>query len=239
MRETRTLQPPPLTPPHKGEGEVTATNLMDEIYRHQRYIYDLTRKYYLLGRDRLIEELDVPETGPGHATVLELGCGTGRNLILAARRYPRALLFGLDLSNEMLKTARANIERAGLADRIRLAQGDASHFDAASLFGETGFDRVFFSYAVSMIPPWREALEAGMNAVRPGGSLHVVDFGGQNDLPVWFKAVLRAWLAKFHVAPRDDLKSAMAELAQAHGGELAFRSLYRDYAGIGAVRTAA
>ncbi|HEY0281515.1 MAG TPA: hypothetical protein VGC27_02700 [Rhizomicrobium sp.] len=29
--------------------------LMDEIYRHQRYVYDLTRKYYLFGRDRLIK----------------------------------------------------------------------------------------------------------------------------------------------------------------------------------------
>ena len=128
---------------------------------------------------------------------------------------------------------------AGCAGAPAPATGDAAALDPEGAFGINGFDRIFISYAVSMIPPWREALEAGMNAVRPGGSLHVVDFGGQNDLPVWFKAVLRAWLAKFHVAPRDDLESAMAELAQAHGGELAFRSLYRDYAGIGAVRTAA
>ncbi|TIM21480.1 MAG: SAM-dependent methyltransferase, partial [Mesorhizobium sp.] len=53
--------------------------LMDGVYRWQRHIYDLTRKYYLLGRDRLIDGLDVPVGG----TVLELGCGTGRNIILA------------------------------------------------------------------------------------------------------------------------------------------------------------
>ncbi|TIV74063.1 MAG: SAM-dependent methyltransferase, partial [Mesorhizobium sp.] len=34
--------------------------LMDGVYRWQRHIYDLTRKYYLLGRDRLIDGLDVP-----------------------------------------------------------------------------------------------------------------------------------------------------------------------------------
>ncbi|HWU72526.1 MAG TPA: SAM-dependent methyltransferase, partial [Sphingomonas sp.] len=28
---------------------------MDAIYRSQRHFYDLTRKYYLLGRDALIE----------------------------------------------------------------------------------------------------------------------------------------------------------------------------------------
>ncbi|TIQ66810.1 MAG: SAM-dependent methyltransferase, partial [Mesorhizobium sp.] len=33
---------------------------MDGVYRWQRHIYDLTRKYYLLGRDRLISGLEVP-----------------------------------------------------------------------------------------------------------------------------------------------------------------------------------
>ncbi|MEC9342695.1 MAG: class I SAM-dependent methyltransferase, partial [Pseudomonadota bacterium] len=190
--------------------------LMDGIYRHQRFVYDLTRKYYLLGRDLLIDELDVPDGG----TVLELGCGTGRNLILSARRYPEARLFGLDLSGEMLKTASGNIERAGLAGRIRLARGDASAFDAPALFGETGFDRVVLSYALSMIPPWQEALAAGVAAIRPGGSLHVVDFGGQEGLPDWFGALLRAWLAKFHVTPRGGLETAMAGLARDHGADV-------------------
>ncbi|MCG6857558.1 MAG: class I SAM-dependent methyltransferase [Salaquimonas sp.] len=217
-------------------GAGTPSNLMDEIYRHQRFIYDLTRKYYLLGRDRLIEELQVPDNEPGSATVLELGCGTGRNLILAARRYPHARLFGIDLSEEMLKTARTNIERSGMSDRIRLAQGDASLFNAASLFGETGFGRVFFSYALSMIPPWRKALETSLDIVTPGGSLHVVDFGAQEKLPDWFGDLLRVWLAKFHVAPRRDLEAVMANLASAHGGELAFRALYRDYAQLASIR---
>jgi S-adenosylmethionine-diacylgycerolhomoserine-N-methlytransferase len=57
---------------------------MDGVYRRQRHFYDLTRKYYLLGRDRMIAGLGVPPNG----TVLELGCGTGRNIILAARHHP-------------------------------------------------------------------------------------------------------------------------------------------------------
>ena len=77
---------------------------MDGVYRYQRHFYDLTRKYYLLGRDRMIAGLDVPPDG----TVLELGCGTGRNIVLAARRYPDARFFGLDISAEMLETAQAS-----------------------------------------------------------------------------------------------------------------------------------
>ena len=100
--------------------------LMDGVYRYQRHVYDLTRKYYLLGRDRLIERLDVPPGG----TVLELGCGTGRNLARAARAYPDARFFGLDISAGMLETAAVAVRREGLSGRVALARGDASDFDA-------------------------------------------------------------------------------------------------------------
>jgi S-adenosylmethionine-diacylgycerolhomoserine-N-methlytransferase len=204
----------------------TAAGHMDAIYRTQRHIYDLTRKYYLLGRDRLIAELSPPAGG----TVLELGCGTGRNLILAARAHPSASFYGIDISEEMLITARANVAKAGLSDRIRLAQGDASSVDTAKAFGIAAFDRVFISYALSMIPPWRETARHALALTKAGGSLHVVDFGGQAELPGWFRSGLRAWLAKFSVSPRQDLQPVLAQLAKDVGAKLAFTSLYRDYA---------
>ena len=82
-----------------SEATEDAAQQMDGIYKYQRYIYDLTRKYFLLGRDRLLDDMK-PE--PGHV-VLEVGCGTGRNLIQAARRYPEAKFYGFDISNEMLE----------------------------------------------------------------------------------------------------------------------------------------
>ncbi|MDP3319209.1 MAG: class I SAM-dependent methyltransferase, partial [Bosea sp. (in: a-proteobacteria)] len=74
---------------------------MDAIYRHQRHIYDASRKFYLLGRDRLIDDLAPPEGG----SVLEIGCGTGRNLVRIAQAYPGRACFGLDVSSAMLETA--------------------------------------------------------------------------------------------------------------------------------------
>ena len=50
---------------------------MDRMYRLTRHIYDITRRYYLLGRDRLLERV---VTASDSAT-LEVGCGTARNLI--------------------------------------------------------------------------------------------------------------------------------------------------------------
>lgn len=204
---------------------------MDAIYRSQRHIYDLTRKYYLLGRDRLIAALDPPPGG----TVLEIGCGTGRNLIAAARRFPNARYFGIDISEAMLETARASAAKAGLGDRITFAQGDATAFDAATLFGTARFDRIFQSYTLSMIPDWQGALREGAGKLAPGGRLDVVDFGQQEGLPAPFKALLFAWLAQFDVTPRATLADALVRIAADAGLTARFTPLYRGYAWSGRI----
>ena len=200
--------------------------LMDGVYRYQRHVYDATRKYFLFGRDGLIEAL---APAPGQS-VLEVGCGTGRNLVLAARRHPRARFFGLDISPAMLETARAQIDRAGLGDRIALAEGDATDIRAAALFGEAAFDRVFFSYTLSMVPDWRAALGQALAVTAPTGRLHIVDFGQQERLPGAVRAGLRRWLALFHVDPQAQMRAAVAEAAAAAGRPCDFRALYRGYA---------
>lgn len=199
---------------------------MDAIYARQRHIYDLTRKYFLLGRDRLIRVLDVSPGG----SVLEIGCGTGRNLIAVAKAYPAAECHGFDISAAMLETAQKSVTGAGLADRIKLAQGDATAFDARALFGKPGFDRVFLSYTLSMIPGWRDAIDAAAAALGEGGALHIVDFGQQERLPTPWRAFLFAWLARFDVTPRADLRAALAAAAEARGLLLEFMPLYRGYA---------
>ena len=200
--------------------------LMDSVYRRQRHIYDLSRKYYLLGRDGLIAELAPPAGG----AVLEIGCGTGRNLIAVGRAWPQARLYGVDISEVMLETARKAVAKAGMADRVVLVQGDACGFDAAALFGRQAFERVFISYALSMIPNWESALRQAAQCVAHGGRLEVVDFGQQEGLPALWKQALFGWLAKFHVSPRADLKRVIERLAADVGGFPHSRALYRGYA---------
>nr|WP_244265789.1 class I SAM-dependent methyltransferase [Pseudovibrio hongkongensis] len=200
--------------------------LMDAIYKHQRFIYDITRKYYLLGRDQLIKQLQAPAGG----VVLEIGCGTGRNLIKAAKQYPDTRFYGLDISRSMLELAEGNIARAGLEHRIRLAKGDAASADLFALFGHDDFDCVFFSYALSMIPPWQQALSHAWAHVRPGGTLHLVDFGQQEHMPSAFKTLLHAWLRRFHVTPRYELPSVMRSACADHCAQVEFSSRFRGYA---------
>ncbi|MBR0553584.1 class I SAM-dependent methyltransferase [Stakelama marina] len=199
---------------------------MDAIYRTQRHFYDLTRKYYLLGRDALIADLAPPPGG----TVLEIGCGTARNAITAARRWPDARFFGYDISEAMLETARTNLKRAGLEGRVHLARGDAMFDEGASLFGCDAFDRVFMSYTLSMIPDWQAAIRLAAKSVAAGGALHIVDFGQQEHLPGWFRAGLFAWLAKFDVTPRRALPVVLEQVAADEDMLLDFRAPYRGYA---------
>jgi S-adenosylmethionine-diacylgycerolhomoserine-N-methlytransferase len=203
-----------------------ATALMNRIYRRQRHIYDVTRRYYLLGRNLLIARL-APAAGD---RVLEIGCGTGRNLILAAQRYADVRWFGIDVSTEMLTSAIEAIARARLSSRVRVAHADATAFDPDRLFRTAQFERVFISYSLSMIPAWPAVLDRAIAHLTPGGELHVVDFGGQQRLPRWFRNLLRRWLALFHVAPRDNLEAALAAKAQHLGATLTVERPCRDYA---------
>ena len=212
-----------------------AAALMDRMYRRQRHIYDLSRKFYLLGRDEAIARL---RPAPGDR-VLEVGCGTGRNLIQLARANPQARLFGLDVSREMLATAAASTARARLSSRIALAQGNAAAFDPQALFGCANFERVMISYALSMIPPWREALAQALDVLAPGGSVEMVDFGDCAGLPGPFRAGLRRWLAAFDVTPRDDLAEALASLSANRGMTCDVESWFRGYAVLAVARRGA
>ena len=197
MRAARCPDPVP-----QGQNHAA---LMDTVYRRQRHIYDFTRKYYLFGRDRLIEDMR-PKP---QARILEVGCGTARNLVRLAKRYPGRRLFGLDASEAMLETAGRAIERAGLSGQIGLAHAYAEAL-SPGIFGESEpFDDIVFSYSLSMIPDWKQALSSAAAALSPTGRIHIVDFGDLQNLPGPMRGALLAWLRLFHVQPRMELLGAL------------------------------
>ena len=88
-----------------------AAAAMNRLYRYQRHVYDLMRQYFLFGRDALLARMKLR---PGER-VLEVGCGTARNLIRLHDRERSLRLFGVDASSEMLMTARSSLSMCSLA----------------------------------------------------------------------------------------------------------------------------
>ena len=162
--------------------------------------------------------------------MLELGCGTGRNLVAAARRYKDVQFLGIDISREMLKSSDRAIAQANLQSRVRVAFADAADIDPSALFGRPKFARIFISYSLSMISDWPRVLDGAVRLLADGGELHIVDFGRQEHLPPWFRNALRKWLALFHVHPRDEMERTLVTLAGRVNARLSVERPYFGYA---------
>lgn len=209
-----------------------AFKTMDRMYRLQRYFYDATRKYYLLGRDRLLDEMEInPEE-----SVLEVGCGTARNLIILAKRYPSASFYGLDASAAMLQTARSKIA-ASRAPNITLRTALADDFEHQKTFAlNEPFGKIFFSYSISMIPSWRNAIENSLSNLPSGGRLYIVDFYDFEGLPRLFQKLLKWWLIKFNVQFWEDLMPFLDSLETDGRFGVSIRPLFNRYSFIASIQ---
>lgn len=116
--------------------------------------------------ERLIGGM-LPERGVRH--LLDIGTGTGWILQILASRIERGE--GIDLSRDMLAVARANIERAGLAN---CAVRQADMYDLP--FGEGSFDCVTIHQVLHFADEPARAISESARVLRPGGSVLVVDF---------------------------------------------------------------
>lgn len=208
---------------------------MDRVYRVQRHFYDATRRFYLLGRDRLLEAMSL--RAGDH--VLEVGCGTARNLVKLAQRWPNARLYGLDASAAMLETASAKIRRCGLQQRVALRAAMAEDWTPAATFGlDQPFDVIFFSYSLSMIPPWQAALENALRHLAAGRAIYIVDFWDQAEWPGWARSLNQWWLRHFHVRHEPALLRYLRNRADEGNVRLELSGLYRRFAYLAQVSAA-
>ena len=124
----------------------------------------------------------------------------------------------------------ASVDAAGFAPQIKLEAALSTDFTPAKLGHAKPFDRLIYSYSLSMMDDWREALEHGFTQLKPGGTLHVVDFGNQEGLPAWFKKFLGGWLNQFHVRFRPEIRAWFDEQAAKGRGTTTYRPVMRGYA---------
>ena len=143
--------------------------------------------------------------------MVEIGCGTARNLIrIAPTHTPAPSCSGSMPRRKCCRRRPRNVARAGLSNRITLVQGYAEAL-RPELFGRTTpFDHVLFPYSLSMIPDWRQALSAA--GTRPFGKPGVCTWSTlaiSRDWALSRRGILRPWLRLFHVEPRVEILAAI------------------------------
>lgn len=198
-------------PTLRSEREQNGT--MRRYYRLQSRIYDATRWSFLFGRRAIIRKL--PFFPDERFRALEVGCGTGYNLVRLARRFPEASFTGLDVSTDMIE--RAQRQTRPFRERIRLVNQPYRSGDASP----EPFDLILFSYSLTMInPQWAALLDQAGRDLRPGGYLAVADFHDSSH--PWFKR----HMARHHVRMDGHLLPALesrfptqeASVQAAYGG---------------------
>lgn len=97
------------------------------------------------------------------AVFVDVGTGTGWIAMAMARAFPSMRVVGIDIFPEALTLARANVERAGLAERVQLQQRDAVELEPAS------GDVVWLPAPFIPRAAFDAVLHAAVTALRPGG----------------------------------------------------------------------
>jgi SAM-dependent methyltransferase len=153
-----------------GPSWVTTTVVMLSIWAFTGFVV-------MRGVVRMNElgELAGLEFAPGASRVLDLGCGAGRISIMVALERPEARVVGLDdfsadyIAGHGEENTRANLHRAGVADRVEIRSGDMRRIP----FPNESFDAVVSSAAIDHLK--REdiplALAEANRVLRPNGQV--------------------------------------------------------------------
>lgn len=159
---------------------------IENYYRLHARIYDQSRWAFLFGRNEILN-LVAEHIQPNR--ILEIGCGTGHNLLRLQGRFPGAEIHGLDLSASMLQVARQRLK-----NRVHLWQQPYNMPLTRARLHSEPFDLIVASYALSMFNPgWEQAIDSICQDLRPGGCLALVDF--HDTRFAWF----RHWMTMNHV----------------------------------------
>ena len=143
----------------------------------------VTASFAGIGNPHLVRPL---EAG---ATVLDMGCGAGTDLLVAAMRVgPGGRAIGVDMTESMVARARAGARHAGLAN-VEVHLGDAT-----ALPVDDGSVDVLISNGVfNLVPDKARALAEMFRVVRPGGRFQIADIALGSELDTAIKRDVDLW----------------------------------------------
>jgi len=171
-----------------------SSTTMENYYRFQADIYDLSRPFFLFDREKALKEVTLKRG----ETALDTGCGTGWNLgELVKKAGPEGKIYGLDCSESMLNKAQEKVDSFGWKNVI-LIKDYAEKYELPEKV-----DLILFSYSLTMIPDWKSALDNAILHLKDNGKLFIVDFyvwhKSRNIFGIWKK-----WLKINHVNISDE-----------------------------------
>jgi arsenite methyltransferase len=122
-------------------------------------------------------------------TILDVGCGTGLDMILASRLVgATGRVRGIDLTPEMVEQARANLVRAGASNADAAVAGSE-----AIPYDDDTFDVVTSNGVLNLSPLKKQSLHEIFRVLKPGGRLQFADIVLNEDLPAEMTNSLEAW----------------------------------------------
>lgn len=135
-------------------------------------VYDLGIRLTMPERRFKLRVIESAHLVPG-MRVLDVGCGTGTLLVLAAEAVPGAVLIGVDVDDRILEHARRKIAIRGLP--IQLERASATELP----YADGSFERVLSTLAFHHLTREEKARAFAEvhRVLRPGGELHLGDFG--------------------------------------------------------------
>jgi SAM-dependent methyltransferase len=142
-----------------------------------------TASFAGVGNPLLVDPLE-----PGE-TVLDVGCGGGMDLLLAARRVgARGRAIGIDMTPEMLERAGAAALAAGLS-HVELHRGEAQSIPLPSEFA----DAVISNGVLNLTPDKHGAFTEIVRVLRPGGRLLLADIVVESELSERIRRDIDLW----------------------------------------------
>ncbi len=172
-------------PAHTAQAESVAVSCCSAFYE-QDWVRQLAEDIFHPGGESLTRRTVAAMKLPEHASIADLGCGTGTSAILLASQL-NLQVSAVDISAANMERAAERVESAGIA--MRLVQADVHDLP----FSDREFDAVLAECTFSLFSDQARVLAEIHRVLKPGGQLAITDMATSGPLPGDMADMLAPW----------------------------------------------